>query len=366
MSASDAILVLVDDPLLGTDVDRIVAAAGMQVVRAADPSSHRVWSGAAAVLLDAAAARRCAARNLPRRPRVLLISGAAAPERSDWEAAVAVGVQRVVTLPADDRALMAVLADAADAARHTGARGPVVAVLAGRGGGGASVFATALAKIGAKSLLIDGDPWGGGLDLVLGSETEPGLRWPDLSPAGGRIAFSALRDALPSRHGVSILSASRVLSGDAVSNDIDAAPLEAVVEAGSRAGLTVVCDVARRPGPASDTAVSAADLVVLVTPADVRSCAAAAVTAMWATAINPNAGVVVRGPSPGGLRPLDVARIVGLPVLAAMRPQPGVESSLERGGLRVRTRSPLARAAREVLAVLGQNPQLGPAVEAAA
>ncbi|KWX67651.1 septum site-determining protein Ssd [Mycobacterium sp. NAZ190054] len=365
MTATEAILVLVDDPALGTDIDRVVAAAGLHVVRAAEPSSHRVWTGAAAVLVDAAAARRCAGRSLPRRPRVLLISGEA-PGPADWEAAVAVGAQQVVTLPTGDRELMAVLADATDAARHTGARGPVVAVLAGRGGAGASVFATALAKIAAKSLLIDGDPWGGGLDLVLGSETQPGLRWPDLSLAGGRVSFSALRDALPNRHGVSVLSGSRVLSGDDPSNEVDPAPLEAVIDAGSRAGVTVVCDVARRPGPASDTAVSSADLVALVTPADVRSCAAAAATAKWVVAANPNAGVVVRGPSPGGLRPVDVARIVGLPVLASMRPQPGIETSLERGGLRVRTRSPLARAAREVLAVLGQNPHLGPAGEAAA
>ncbi|ANI42347.1 septum site-determining protein Ssd [Mycolicibacterium vaccae] len=365
MTVAEAILVLVDDPVLSADIDRVVAAAGMQVVRATDPSSHRVWTGAAAVLVDAAAACRCAARRLPRRPRVLLISGDA-PGPDDWEAAVAIGAQRVVTLPTDDRELMAELADATEAARHAGVRGPVVAVLAGRGGGGASVFATALAKIAANSLLIDGDPWGGGLDLVLGSETEPGLRWPDLSLAGGRVSFSALRDALPHRRGVSVLSGSRVLSGDDPSNEVDPAPLEAVIAAGSRAGVTVVCDVARRPGPAGDTAVSSADLVVLVTPADLRSCAAGAATAKWVTAANPNAGVVVRGPAPGGLRPTDVARIVGLPVLAAMRPQPGIETSLERGGLRVGARSPLARAAREVLSVLGQHPQLGPAAEAVA
>ena len=39
--------------------------------------------------------------------------------------------------------------------------------------------------------------------------------------------------------------------------------------------------------------------------------------------VNPNVGLVVRGPAPGGLRPVDVAGIVGLPLLAAMRPQPG-------------------------------------------
>lgn len=365
MNATDGILALVDDEVLNTDIDRVVAAAGLRIVRASDPSSRRVWTSAAAVLVDSAAARRCAARGLPRRARVLLIS-AESPTPADWEAAVAVGAQQIVTLPADDRELLAVLADATEAGGGSGVRGPVVAVVAGRGGGGASVFATAVAQAAAESLLIDGDPWGGGLDLVLGSETQPGLRWPDLSLAGGRVSYPALRDALPKRHGVTVLSGSRVLSGDGFSNDVDVAPLGAVIDAGSRGGVTVVCDVARRPTAPSEIAVASADLVVLVTPADVRSCAAAAATAQWVTAANPNTGIVVRGPAPGGLRPVDVARIVGLPVLAAMRPQPGIETALERGGLQVRPRSPLARAAREVLSVLSQNPHLENVTEAAA
>ena len=77
--------------------------------------------------------------------------------------------------------------------------------------------------------------------------------------------------------------------------------------------------------------------------------------------VNPNAGVVVRGPAPGGLRSSDVAEIVGLPLLAAMRPQPDVAVVLERGGLRLRRRSPLAAAARRVLAVLQQHPAVNAA-----
>lgn len=183
---------MIDDRALDTDIDRVVAAAGLHVVRTTDPSSRRVWTSAAAILLDNDAARRCAERGLPRRARIVLVSRAA-PGPAEWEAAVAVGAQQVVTLPTHDRDLMAVLSDAAEASLEGGARGPVVAVLAGRGGAGASVFATALAHAAAESLLIDGDPWGGGLDLVLGSETEPGLRWPDLSTAGGRLSYPALR-----------------------------------------------------------------------------------------------------------------------------------------------------------------------------
>ncbi|WP_264059647.1 septum site-determining protein Ssd [Mycolicibacterium psychrotolerans] len=355
MSTPAAILILVEDATLTMTVDRVVAAAGLQVVRAADTSNRRAWTGAAAVLLDAAAARRCAGQGLPT---------GSAPEPAAWEAAVTVGAEAAVTVGAQRVLTVAVLAEAAEAARDGGARGAVdggargavVAVMSGRGGGGASVFAVALARTAAEALLVDGDPWGGGLDLVLGSETEQGLRWPDLTVAGGRLTYPALRDALPRRHGVSVLSGSRVLSGERPCDDIDPLPLDAVIDAGSRGGVTVVCDVARRPAPATDTALAAADLVVLVTPADVRSCAAAAATGQWVASSNPNTGVLVRGPAPGGLRPVDVARIVGLPLLASMRPQPGIEQQLERGGLRMPRRSPLAVAARTVLAVLQTKP----------
>jgi secretion/DNA translocation related CpaE-like protein len=348
MTASNGILALVGDAAIRDDVDRVAAAAGLPVVHASDPSSRKVWTAAAAVLLDVAAARRCAHRALPRRGRVVLLVRSE-PRATDFQAAIAVGAQHVITLPAHDAALMAELSDAAEASRDTGRRGAVVGVIAGRGGAGASVFATALAQTSPDALLIDADPWGGGIDLVLGSEGETGLRWPDVAMQGGRLSYTALRDALPQRRGVSVLSGSRT------GCDIDAAPLGAVIDAGSRGGATVICDLPRRSTGAVETVLEAADLVVVMAPADVRSCAAAAAIVPWVSAVNPNAGVVVRGPSPGGLRSADVAKIVGLPLLAAMRAQPGVADALECGGLRLRRRSPLAAAARRILAVLHQH-----------
>ena len=348
MTATNGILALVGDPALRDGVDRIAAAAGLPVVHAADPSGRNVWSAAAAVLLDVGAAQRCARRALPRRGRVILVVHSE-PKAADFQAAIAVGAEHVIELPEHDGRLMTELSDAAEEFRDAGRRGAVVGVIAGRGGAGASVFATALAQTAPDALLVDADPWGGGIELVLGSEGETGLRWPDLALQGGRLNYLALRDALPQRRGVSVLSGSRTAA------DIDAAPLGAVIDAGSRGGATVICDLPRRSTGAVETVLDAADLVVVITPADVRSCAAAAAITPWLSAINPNAGVVVRGPSPGGLRSVDVAKIVGLPLLAAMRAQPGVADALERGGLQLRSRSPLAAAARRVLAVLRQR-----------
>jgi secretion/DNA translocation related CpaE-like protein len=340
-------LALIGDPLLREDVSRVAAAAGVGLVLVDEPSGRKAWMAAAAVLLDAAAAQRCAARTLPRRARVILV-GHDAPQPGDWHAAISVGAQQVVTLPAQDADLVAALSEAA--CRDDAGRGPAVAVVGARGGAGASVFAVALAQSAPAALLVEADPWSGGIDLVAGSEDLAGLRWPDLVLQGGRLGYPALRDALPRRDGVSVLSSGR--SGA----DIEPGPLGSVVEAGCRGGVTVVCDVPRRATEAAETALDAADLVVLVTPADVRSCTAAAAARPWVLACNPNAGVVVRGPSPGGLRAGEVARIVDLPLLAAMRPQTGIAEVLERGGLRVRPRSPLGSAARRVLSVLARHP----------
>jgi secretion/DNA translocation related CpaE-like protein len=353
MTTTNGVLALVGDPALRDDVDRVAAAAGLPIVHTSEPSGRNAWTGAAAVLVDADAARRCAARPLPRRARVILVVGSE-PEAADFQAAIAAGAQRVVMLPAQDGELMSELSDAADACREDDRHGAVVGVIAGRGGAGASVFATALAQSATTDcdvLLIDADPWGGGIDLVVGCEGATGLRWPDLALQGGRLSYPALRDALPQRNGICVLSGSRI------GGDIEAAPLGAVVEAGSRGGATVICDLPRRSTGAVETVLDAADLVVVVAPADVRSCAAAAALAPWVSAANPNAGVVVRGPSPGGLRSADVARIVGLPLLAAMRAQPGVADALERGGLQVRRRSPLAAASQRVLGMLHQRRQ---------
>lgn len=349
MTTNNGILCLVVDVVLRRGVDRVAAAAGIRVIHASEPSGRKVWTGASAIVLDADCARRCVELAMPRRERVLVI-GDAPPGAEVWQIAIAVGAQRVLVLPDDEGALVSELSDAVELATGADHRGAVLAVMGGRGGAGASVFATALAHAARRALLLDVDPWSGGIDLTLGSERTAGLRWPDLVLGGGRIGYPALCAALPSRHGVAVLSAG---PADA---EIDAVALGAVIDGGCRGGATVICDLPRRHTPAVDAALDAADLVVLVSPADVRSCAAAAVVGQWLAGINPNVGLVVRGPAPGGLSPADVARITGLPLLAAMRPQPGLAAELERDGLRPRRRSPLTTAAGRVLEVLHRQP----------
>ncbi|MCV7014238.1 septum site-determining protein Ssd, partial [Mycolicibacterium madagascariense] len=232
------VLVLVGDADLRGHVDRAAAAAGVRVVAAAEPSSTKVWTSASAVVVDVDGARRCAQRGLPRRDRVLVV-GPTEPTAEDWQTAISVGAQRVLSIPEDEGRLVSELTDAADAADDV-RRGAVLAVLGGCGGAGATVFATALALVAPDPLLVDVDPWGGGIELALGSERDAGLRWPDLALGGGRVGHAALRAALPSRHGVAVLSA----NGE--TRDVDPVALAAVLDGGCRGGGTVVCDLPRR------------------------------------------------------------------------------------------------------------------------
>lgn len=214
------------------------------------------------------------------------------------------------------------------------------------------MFSAALALSATSSLLVDLDVWGGGIDLVVGAEGATGLRWPDIAFRDGRMSWDAVREALPRHRGIRVLSGSRQAYG------IIPGAVEAVVEAGRNGGATVVCDLPRQFTAVTRLVFDAADLVVVVAPCDVRSCAATTAATAALTAVNPNVGLVVRGPSPGGLRASEFAEMVGLPLLASMRPEPMLGEKLERGGLALRRRSPLSAAARRVLAVLSESPEL--------
>ena len=347
MAGSSGVLAVLTDPQLRAELDRVAAAVGVRVVHAGGGSavSRKTWSAAAAVVLDEAAADLCGQAALPRRAHVSVLT-VAELATTTWAAAVAVGAQHVLRLPEQERELIRELAEAGESARDDGLRGEVVAVIGGCGGAGASLLAVALADAAGDALLVDLDPWGGGIDLLVGGEGTPGLRWPDLALQGGRLNWSAVREALPRHRGISLLSGTRR------GYELGAAPVDAVVDAGRRGGVAVVCDLSRRLTDATQAALDAADLVVVVSRCDVRACAATAAMAPVLAAINPNLGLVVRGPSPGGLRAAEVADITGLPLLASVKAQPQLAQQLERGGLRLGRRGALGVAARRVLAVL--------------
>lgn len=347
MTPTAVVLTLLSSPDLVAEADRVIAAAGARMLRPVSPG-RQDWLTATAVLVDEASARLCEQQGMPRREGVVLV-GSSEPSPQEWAAAIAVGAQRVYAIPGQEDQLVHAIAEAAERGSGSARNGRIIAVIPGRGGGGASVFAAALTQCAREALLIDLDPYAGGIDLLMGTESVPGLRWPDITAQGGRLGWSAVRSALPSNGSVTVLSSARGF------HDVDPRLVSAMAEAGRRGGSTVVCDLPRQVGAASAQALELADLVAVVTGCDVRGVAAAsALTAVLRT-VNPNVGLVVRGPAPGGLRARDAVEIVAAPLLAAMRPEPMLAQRIEQAGLRLRRRSPLAVAARRVLSVAHQS-----------
>lgn len=358
MSATTGLLALVTPSVLRDELDRVAAAVGVRVIHlGAEIPNRRAWSAAAAVVLDEQAAARCGPVRLPRRPHVVVLTSGQ-PTTLTWQAGVAVGAQRVLALPAEGNELVAELAEAGESARDGARRGDVIAVIGARGGAGASLLATALAQRAGDALLLDLDAWGGGIDLLVGTENAGGLRWRDLTQHSGRLTWPALRAALPRRDGVSVLSGARRGESGHEPIEVEAGTVDAVVDAGRRGGVTVVCDLPRAWADPVEGALSAADLVVVVSPCDVRSCAAGAALAPRLRAVNPNVGLVVRGPAPGGLRAAELAETVGLPLLAAVRAEPRLAERLEHERLRLHRRSALAVAAGRVIEMLPQRKAL--------
>ncbi|MGW5387618.1 septum site-determining protein Ssd [Nocardia sp. NPDC003963] len=346
-----AVLVLIRDDRLREEVRRVAAAAGRRIEENEAPVGRHSWSAAPLVVLDTAAATVCATTSPPRRDGVVTVTDGE-PELVDWQAAAVIGAQRVVALP---DAAVELIEKFAEYGQQRADGGVVVAVAGAGAGAGASVLAAATALCSASTgfrphtVLVDGAPQGGGLDLLLGIEATPGLRWPDLVVDDGRVAAAELHNALPAAGaGLSVLSCGR---GGGRTGPIGAAAAHAVVEAARGAGDLVVCDISSERGPHTDRILDAADLVVLVVPAQLRAVAAAGAVAEWIAQRNPNRGLVVRGPAPGNLRGRDIAEVLGLPLLAAVRAQPGLAGRLERSGLSVR-RGPLRDACGAVLAVL--------------
>ena len=352
------LLVTADERLLD-DLLRLAAAAGAEVEVAADPADARGrFSTAPLVMVGADQAPACLRARLPRRARVVIV-GRSGEQTNPWAHAEALGAAYVALLPDAEPWLVERLADRFDGCPPA----QVVAVQGARGGAGASVLAAGLATTAAQSgdrvLLVDADPLGGGLDLVLGCEDESGLRWAELADAGGRVDAPALMSALPRRGDLALLSFDR--------RDLDAVPppaMAAVLHAGRAASDLVVVDLPRRLDPAAEVALQSADQCLLVVPAEIRAVTAAT---KMVTAISehcPQINLVVRGPSPGRLTPDEIAAALGLPVVGTLRPETGLPAALEDGqGPGARGRGPLAVLCRRLVAGLRAT---APAEETAA
>ena len=334
-----ALVVTADETLLD-DLLRLSAAAAADVEVVHDAGAARAsWASAPLVLLGSDLAAELERARLPRREDVVLV-GLDHDDAEVWAVAVRVGAARVVFLPTDEEWVVGRLADCAE---QDGPDAPVVCTVGGRGGAGASTLAAGLATVssgqGWRTMLIDGDPLGGGIDLLLGGEEITGTRWPQLATARGRVSATALAGGLPRVGELAVLSWDR---GESL--DVDPAAMSAVLRACRRSCDVVVVDLPRVLDAAAREALACAALTLVVVPAEVRATAAAARVVASVCTVAGDVRVVVRGPAPSGLTADAVAEALGLPLAGFLRPEPGIAGSSERGDPPGRRpRSPIAR-----------------------
>jgi secretion/DNA translocation related CpaE-like protein len=344
--SAEEVLLVTSSSIVRGEVERIVAAAGANLRVVADAlEGARYWDGAAAVLVGSDI------RELPPRRRApAVLVGLDGEGDSLWHLAAALGAERVAVLP--DAA--AWLADHLSRSRAPGPGGIILGMTGGCGGGGATTaavwIAQAAAGMGARVLLIDGDPWGGGLELALAAEESPGLRWPDLSEARGSIDSSQLSDSLPVSGGFSFLSwpASREQPVP-----VAAATTTGVLDAARRGYELVVLDIGRGAGPLQSYAWDC-DRIMLVVPAQLK--AAVAAVRLLHEFPPVEAGLLIRGRPGAALDGPLISEAIGLPVLGRVPELRGVGAAMESGRLlELGKRRSVRRFAASVLDSLGDE-----------
>jgi secretion/DNA translocation related CpaE-like protein len=334
-------LLITRDEILRDEMLRLAAAAGVTPDVAVDAAAAlRAWAAAPVVLLGADLADEVA-RTAPARRRGVHLVAWGAPADDLYRLAVEVGAESVVGLPRSEDWLVERLTDLEDNDRGEGV---LVGVVGGSGGAGATTFGCALAQVASRhgpAVVVDVDPLGPGVDRVLGLESREGVRWDALARTAGRLSARSLREALPRRDDLSVLTWHAGASAP-----VPEFTAREAISALQRGHDTVVVDLPRTADPVVDDLAARCDLVlVVVVPSVAGVSSAARLCARFADPTRLR--IVVRG---AGIDEQEVARVTGVPVLARMADQRGLAEAIDLGLGPVRTdRGPLGRAAAAVL-----------------
>ncbi|MFC7590675.1 septum site-determining protein Ssd [Nonomuraea antimicrobica] len=202
-------------------------------------------------------------------------------------------------------------------------------MIGGRGGAGASVLAACMALRASadrlRTLLVDADPLGGGIDALLGHEEASGARWGDLVAREGRINSSALQAALPAFGDLAVLSFHR---GEVA--EIPSQAMRSVLEAGRRGFDLVIVDLPRHLDPAATEALTRAQTTLTVATADVRGILSAAQVVSEVRKHTADIRAILR---PGVLDDDVAMSSLGIPSAGSLPDQPRLTATLNRGEL---------------------------------
>ncbi|MFI5839625.1 P-loop NTPase [Catenuloplanes sp. NPDC051500] len=295
-------LVVTADEALLDDLLRLAAMAGTELEVATDPAAARPHYERASIVLVGPDQTEPLDRARFRRRAVVLV-GRIAVDDPPPGLIRRLGVEHIAVLPAAASWLVTRLGAVALAPP-----GHVIALLGGRGGAGTSTFAVTLAvtaaHAGQRVMLLDADPLGGGLDLMLG------LRQFD-RPGPGELVALTLETAGPG----DVLADAAVTTLDTARRERD----------------LVVVDLPRHLGLIGEAVLRNADRTYLVIPAELRACLAAGRVAALARPHSRHLAAIVRDASADTLPTDDVARTVRLAVAGTYRSDPALRTALARG-----------------------------------
>lgn len=290
------------DPALRELVHDHATAVGIELLDTAGDAAVRCL-----VTDDVALAGNAAAATPGRLPLLVVTSQTEVP-RALWERALAAGARAVLALPDGSEELLSQLTELA----RPRAASTVIAVAGGCGGAGTSSFAARLAAAARPSgpvVLIDADPLGGGLDLLVEGTEAEGISWEDATGLGPDDG-AALREGLPRIDEIALLGSRAQLGPEPPA-------LSRVLSALTPLGGTVVVDLADALVP---VAAEHADHLLLVVPASDHAVRAAARRLRTWRLPDAITQVVVRRRGP--LTPAEVADDLALPLAASFRDGP--------------------------------------------
>lgn len=334
-----SILLAITDPLLHPEVMNIAAATGREIIDTADPREiTTLASKTGTIIADAATVNHVrAVLDSQRNTFTTVLLAYPEPGPIDWKLALKAGTADAFILPAQATELLAALRNSTSRSTDTDPQGSVIAISSATGGAGCSTIAAALALYShhvTPTVLIDADPQSGGLDLLLGCEDCPGIRWIDLTSSDGVLEGADLIAALPhSASGLPVLSVDRQSPKAGITEE----KLQQVIAA-LRPHYRLIIDI---PAHAHllTTVLSSADTFYLVIPPEVRAAAAASrmlgnlrKQATKATSRLAPSGII-RHRGWAGLRLKDVESIVGITIAAEVGSIPTLPKKIECFGL---------------------------------
>ena len=253
---------------------------------------------------------------------VLVVIGATGPET--WRFAAQLSANHIAVIPDSREWLVEHLSAPASK------KGMCVGIIPGAGGAGASILSCGLAfharQFFNAVVLVDLDPSSAGLDIILGIEAQPGMRWHDFSSLTGSISGGDILRGLPARDGVALLThqASESVSKNFMPSSI--------IEQLRNASELVIIDLPRFTNQeAMIEILQLCDIVYVATPSTVRGSASTKKAIANIQKHIKNVELVIRNMPGTNLDALKIAQSLNVPLAGVITSDPRIIEQIEQG-----------------------------------